>query len=504
MGVFGWFLCAWRELVSFLTRSCFLYPQLQAGMDKEYPLLVRIVSEYTAGFDPDILNARVPTAIAMDSLGTRVSGVSAASPPQKVRSEKVYTKTIVSSVDQQQNEKTKNNRLHKVTEERHSSGKDRCLPETTPTPSGPPSAKKDAEVRTDDGPLDRKMVSVLPSFKPGKCFFCSKNDAEHFVPACRMWGKWTHWRMNQQRNLSNSPTASSGVVAKATVAVSMCTSYCDLQNEKSQLESHVRHNEDENATLAKELVACKERERKLSLENVDLNTKLRAMEERHAANLQRCEVRLKEKMEAVQKETNWRAHQHKRQAKTSEAAQVATLRKQLAASEFLVKEAHARVQSANEEAAVLRTKLTTCEEGVVEWKSKAEEYKEQLLSIEIQPQQHPLGKPSRHLSGCSPTSAAIGESLVNDAPVATLQTLQPVGRLPYAQSLEIEGLRESSRHSHDNVDYAKRWRLLQDYDIGKSADSFIVEGVSNRQCLQDEHATTTRSCNTESSSPSKS
>ncbi|POM77879.1 Hypothetical protein PHPALM_4670, partial [Phytophthora palmivora] len=39
MGVFGWFVCAWRELVSFLTRSCFLYPQLQAGMEREYPLL---------------------------------------------------------------------------------------------------------------------------------------------------------------------------------------------------------------------------------------------------------------------------------------------------------------------------------------------------------------------------------------------------------------------------------------------------------------------------------
>ncbi|KAF1780404.1 hypothetical protein GQ600_15599 [Phytophthora cactorum] len=334
MGVFGWFLCAWREL-------------LQAGMEREYPLLVRIVSEYTAGFDPEILSARTSEATAAKDSTT--------------------------------------------------------------------SKQEGAVLPTDS--FDR-MVSVLPSFKPGKCFFCSKNEAEHFVPACGMWGKWTHWRMNQQHNMNNASIASA-----SAVAVSMCTSYYDLQNDRSTLEARVQAEEQKSSALAKKLAACQEREQKLSLES------------------------------AVQKEANRSAHGRKLQAKKAEVAHSAALQKRLEVSERRVQETSALAQSAEEEATKLRSSLDQSGKDVIEWKTRAEELKKQFCPSALD---------------FSFASTASGGSSLEVSPVAALQTLQPSGRLPYAQSLEIEGLRESSRHSKDDVDYSKRWRLLQTSDLSKS------------------------------------
>ncbi|EEY64311.1 uncharacterized protein PITG_02864 [Phytophthora infestans T30-4] len=422
MGVFGWFLCAWRELVSFLTRSCFLYPQLQAGMEREYPLLVRIVSEYTAGFDPEILSARVRTETAIKSIAQ----------PSPSGNEKLNSRS--------------------------------------PNTKG----KDNAVVSIDSS--DRKMVSVLPSFKPGKCFFCSKNEAEHFVPACGMWGKWTHWRMSQQKNLNNASIASAtgAAVTKSSVAASMCTSYYDLQNDKSQLEARVEAEEQKNAALAKKLAACEEREQKMSLENVRLKAELHAMEEKHAAELRRCEAHLQEKMGAVQEEANRVAHERKVQTKRAEVAHSAALQKRLEASERLIEESSALAQDAEEETTKLRKCLQQSEKDVVEWKTKAEELTQRVSSLELRLQQQSSSQ-SRASPSFGPSvldfsfaSTTSGGSSLDVSPVAALQTLQPSGRLPYAQSLEIEGLRESSRHPRDDVDYSKRWRLLQTSDLRRS------------------------------------
>ncbi|EGZ29676.1 hypothetical protein PHYSODRAFT_467153 [Phytophthora sojae] len=421
MGVFSWFVCAWRELVSFLTRSCFLYPQLQAGMEREYPLLVRIVSEYTAGFDPEILSARVPTATAIESMGSHKPD------PVSVK----------------------------------------------PTATEDTLPKRESSLVSTDDPSDRKMVSVLPSFKPGKCFFCSKNDAEHFVPACGMWGKWTHWRMNQQHNMNTTSiaAASSGAaLSKGAVTVSMCTSYYDLQNDKSKLEARVQGEEKKNADLTKRLTACEDREQKLSLETVRLKAELHAMEEKHAAELRRCEVHLQEKIEAVQKEANRVAHERKLETKKAEVAQSAALQRRC---ERMTEEIALRAQNAEEEAATLRESLKQSQEEVGDWKSKFGELKSQMSSLELRYQQqiqsHGRSSPRFGPSALefSFSSTASGGSSVDVSPVASLQTLQPAGRLPYAQSLEIEGLRESSRHSQDEVDYSKRWRLLQASDLSK-------------------------------------
>ncbi|KAL3674849.1 hypothetical protein V7S43_000775 [Phytophthora oleae] len=461
MGVFSWFVCAWRELVSFLTRSCFLYPQLQAGMEREYPLLVRIVSEYTAGFDPEILSARVPTSTAIESMETRASET----PVKKERPVELSTKGPV--IDKQIKKEAKTAQVA------HRENKPKPCTHSKPKTSVPvpikvsnPSCEHKGAVSTNVS--ERKMVSVLPSFKPGKCFFCSKNDAEHFVPACGMWGKWTHWRMDQQNNLNNTSiaSASSGAVAKSAVAVSMCTSYYDLQNDKSQLEARIQDEEKKNATLTKKLRSCQECEQNLSLENVRLKADLHAMEEKHAAELRRYEAHLQEKTEAVQKEANRVAHERKLETKKLEIARSAALQKRRETSDRLLQEQSVQAQSAVEEAVSLRSSLQQREKDANEWKAKVEELKSQLASTEARLQQSlSQGRSSPRLGpgvlDFSFSSTASGGSSVDVSPVGALQTLQPSGRLPYAQSLEIEGLRESSRHSADDVDYSKRWRLLQ-------------------------------------------
>ncbi|KAG6617130.1 uncharacterized protein IUM83_04858 [Phytophthora cinnamomi] len=334
--------------------------------------------------------------------------------------------------------------------------------------------KDESRLVSKDDPSDRKMVSVLPSFKPGKCFFCSKNDAEHFVPACGMWGKWTHWRMNQQHNMNNASiaAASSGAaLSKGAVAVSMCTSYYDLQNDKSQLEARIQDEEKKNADLAKKFATCEEREQKLSLEAVRLKAELHAMQEKHAAELRRCEVHLQEKIDVVQKEANRVAHDRKLETKKTEHAQSAVLHKRLEASERMGEKASIRAQNAEEETITLRASLQQSQEEIREWKARAEELKSQVSSLELRHQQQiqSHGRTSPRLGPSaldfSFSSTASGGSSVDASPVASLQTLQPAGRLPYAQSLEIEGLRESSRHSQNEVDYSKRWRLLQASDL---------------------------------------
>ncbi|KAG3005105.1 hypothetical protein PC121_g18466 [Phytophthora cactorum] len=448
---------------------------LQAGMEREYPLLVRIVSEYTAGFDPEILSARVPTETAIELMGTTQSSETTAASPKTERSTTKPPPTRP-ALDRPQREKTKKTQLQTDSKKFKMSTPTQCkTSEATAAKDSTTSKQEGAVLPTDS--FDR-MVSVLPSFKPGKCFFCSKNEAEHFVPACGMWGKWTHWRMNQQHNMNNASiaSASSGAAgAKSAVAVSMCTSYYDLQNDRSTLEARVQAEEQKSSALAKKLAACQEREQKLSLESVRLQAELHAMEEKHATELRRCEAHLQEKMEAVQKEANRSAHGRKLQAKKAEVAHSAALQKRLEVSERRVQETSALAQSAEEEATKLRSSLDQSGKDVIEWKTRAEELKKQVSSLELRLQQQQSASQTRASPQFGPSaldfsfaSTASGGSSLEVSPVAALQTLQPSGRLPYAQSLEIEGLRESSRHSKDDVDYSKRWRLLQTSDLSKS------------------------------------
>ncbi|GMF17449.1 unnamed protein product [Phytophthora lilii] len=472
MGVFSWFVCAWRELVSFLTRSCFLYPQLQAGMEREYPLLVRIVSEYTAGFDPEILSARVPIETAIEAMA---AGETVPPSPDAEKSiKKQSTKACAAS--KQLQGKTASVTCKTENETLKASAKSNTSMTVT-TKDAYISTVYDEEnhavVGTGESP-DRKMVSVLPSFKPGKCFFCSKNDAEHFVPACGMWGKWTHWRMNQQHNMNGTSIAAraGSTKSKSAVAVSMCTSYYDLQNDKSQLEARVRDEEERNSILTKKLAGSEEREEKLSLQVVRLKAELHAMEEKHAVELRQSEAHLHEKIEAVQKEANRIAHERKLQTKKLEVAHSTALLKRLENSERLLQKMTSRAQNAEEEVVSLRSILEKSEKEATELKSKVQELKTYVTNMELRHQQNQAQNRPSPLFGPSAldfsfSSTASGSSSVDVSPVAALQTLQPAGRLPYAQSLEIEGLRESSRHSHDDVDYSKRWRLLQSSDLSK-------------------------------------
>ncbi|KAL4154728.1 hypothetical protein PRNP1_006844 [Phytophthora ramorum] len=481
MGVFGWFVCAWRELVSFLTRSCFLYPQLQTGMEREYPLLVRIVSEYTAGFDPEILSARVRTETAIESMVAQDASASA-SPQQEEVTDNPSSKP--SPAAKQPKGKPKNASPNKSIEKAEASASvPRKVSDAIPSDVTDANVKasivttKECEVSDAIAISDRRMVSVLPSFKPGKCFFCSKNDAEHFVPACGMWGKWTHWRMNQQHNLNNASIVSSSPGAsKGSVAVSMCTSYYDLQNDKSQLEEQLQAVKSDNLGLAKTLAASEEREQKLVLETIRLQADIHVLEEKQAAELRRQETQLQTKMEAVQKEANRAAHDRKHETKKSEVAHSSALQRRVDTSERLANDANARAQRAEEDSTALRESLLQMEKEMDEWKGKVKELRSQLASIELRQQ------PSHSQSRMSPlfepsslefsfSSTASGGSSLDSSPVGVLQTLQPSGRLPYAQSLEIEGLRESSRHSENDVDYSKRWRFLQTTNPSKPNDS---------------------------------
>ncbi|RLN98382.1 hypothetical protein BBJ28_00020674 [Nothophytophthora sp. Chile5] len=490
MGVFGWFVCAWRELVSFLTRSCFLYPQLQAGMETEYPLLVRIVSEYTAGFDPEILSARVPTATAIEAMGTQATTASGSrlmgSPRRRRSVEETVTKT--SPVETQQKGVSKNvsHKKNGVGETASSSAAPRVVSPTASVGVDTANAKtiasvpKESEATCSSDHSDRKMVSVLPSFKPGKCFFCSKNDAEHFVPACGMWGKWTHWRMNQQHGLnsvstssiaSSSSAGSGPSSSKGAVVVSMCTSYYDLQNDKSQLESRLQEEKDTTAGLTKQLGSSQNQEQRLAMENVQLKAEIHALEEKHTTELRRREEQLQAKMELVQKEANRATHQRKLEVKKSETAHAVSLQKRLETSERLTQKSQARAKNAEAEAAALRASLKQSEKEVDDWKSQVAALRSRRLSSgdhrhqqpEQQDRSSPLSAPS--VLDFSFISTASGSSSVDSSPLSGLQTLQPTGRLPYAQSLEIEGLRESSRHSQEDVAFSERWRFLRAADL---------------------------------------
>lgn len=407
MGVFSWFVCAWRELVSFLTRSCFLYPQLQAGLESEYPLLVKIVSEYTAGFDPAILSSRMPASRAIGPL-MRVSDAlplpgghshgsgafpSATSPRR--RHPVVRAKLVTTEFD-----------------------------DDTEIELSRPEELVDTAVggNDSDSTSGGRMVSVLPSFTPGKCFFCSKNDAEHFVPACGMWGKWTHWRLTSQhaQPLRGNPRI-----------VSMCTSYYDIQNVKSELEVRVAQLEAQNKRLVHRVAQLRAAESDAATANVQLQSEVRALDDKLALELQRRDTHWHQRTNALLEDANRLAHERKLELKRAHAAHDAL---RLEADDARQQASDAQATSEHQTREVARLQLELA-------KVRAQ------LDAQITDSAAEASK--------APVAAAVVTSPVGQQ---SLQALQPSKRLPYAQFLEIEGLRESSRKRDGATDYSASWR----------------------------------------------
>lgn len=456
MGVFSWFVCAWRELVSFLTRSCFLYPQLQAGLETEYPLLVKIVSEYTAGFDPEILSSRLPATQAIGSVAeVRAALRASADSSDQCASHGLQISTTSPRRRHQPVVKAK---LLVNSDALHASRQARA---TTMAPTlteyaddvelelmRPEALVQSHLVLDKDAPGAGKMVSVLPSFKAGKCFFCSKNDAEHFVPACGMWGKWTHWRMHQQHGSSDA--SASGAAASSRVAkpiVSMCTSYYDIQSQKRELELELARLDERHALVQKQLEHVRESERETVSANVQLHAELRALEDRSALERQRHDAQWQQKTKALLEDANRVAHERKLELKRADAARVA-LAKELEQAKRQAEEADARARE-------------------LEQSHEQQMQRVEALEHELAACRASVG----HASGCAEVMAAPAASTAPSArldaqaaeptPVASanLQTLQPSKRLPYAQFIEIEGLRESSRKRDGSTDYSQHWRF---------------------------------------------
>lgn len=454
MGVFSWFVCAWKELVSFLTRSCFLYPQLQAGLESEYPLLVKIVSEYTAGFDPEILSSRMPASKALvgSVSTTEVRALRSGADEDRHHHHHHHQGLLQSTTSPRRRPlRTVKAKLlvnSDVPHHRHENGMVMEYADDAELELSRPE-----ELVSEHVDAAGKMVSVLPSFKAGKCFFCSKNDAEHFVPACGMWGKWTHWRMNQQQQhgssghqRSGSSSSSGSLLAKPVV--SMCTSYYDIQNQKSELELRVTRLEEINAGLSKQIAQVRAAEREIAGVNVHLKSEMRALEDKFALDLQRHEAQWQQKMKVVLEESNRIAHERKLELKRHESSRAAQ-QKQIEAAKRSAEKAEASAQHESEQRAKMEAQIASFKAEVESLKSALE------TAVAATAAAAGATVTSQQLSS---SVASTASSSMASSPVANLQTLQPSRRLPYAQFLEIEGLRESSRKRDGKTDYSEPWR----------------------------------------------
>ncbi|ETV79187.1 hypothetical protein, variant 1 [Aphanomyces astaci] len=244
-GVFSTFLQAWHQLVAFLQRTCFLYPQLQDGLTQDFPLLDKIMSEYQAGFDPHVLAAA-----------------------------------------------------------RQSSHKQLLI-------HHPKGATTDAVVALppdhDDHDEDdhHPMVSVLPSFKAGKCFFCNKNTIVHYVPTCGLWGKWMHWRMDANHVVAaqrGSSSSDKGGGLKPTV--SMCTSYCDLQSKNRHLQEQMRTLTGSVTSLKNQIKLVKEHESHSLAATVQLQRAMHEIADKHKHEVECVAKAHAAKVQTVLKESN--------------------------------------------------------------------------------------------------------------------------------------------------------------------------------------------------------
>ncbi|GAB9462765.1 hypothetical protein Gpo141_00000248 [Globisporangium polare] len=453
MGVFSWFVCAWKELVSFLTRSCFLYPQLQAGLESEYPLLVKIVSEYTAGFDPEILSSRMPASKALvgSVSTTEVRALRSGADDEGRHRHHNHHQGLLQSTTSPRRRPMRTVKAKLLVNgdaphHRHENGMVMEYADDAELELSRPEELVRSELVSEHVDAAGKMVSVLPSFKAGKCFFCSKNDAEHFVPACGMWGKWTHWRMNQQQHGSSGHQRSGSGSLLAKPVVSMCTSYYDIQNQKSELELRVTRLEETNAGLSRQIAQVRTTERETAGVAVHLKSEMRALEDKFALDLQRHEAQWQQKMKTVLEESNRIAHERKLELKRHEASRAAQ-QKQIEAAKRSAEKAEASAQCESEQRANMEAQIASFKAEIESLKSALETAATAAAGTTATSQQ--LG---------SSFASATNSSMASASPVANLQTLQPSKRLPYAQFLEIEGLRESSRKRDGKTDYSESWR----------------------------------------------
>ncbi|OQS06086.1 hypothetical protein THRCLA_01849 [Thraustotheca clavata] len=244
LGVVSRFVLAWQQLVRFLQRTCFLYPQLQDGLTNEFPILEKIVSEYNAGFEPRILAARN----------------AAMSPTNK--------------------------------------------------PSSPKTPQKVTTLIVPESTSPQSILSVLPSFKPDKCFFCSKNDVMHYVPACAMWGKWAHWRMDSNQIVDQ---ARKGNIQEISLkpTVTMCTSYYDLQAKNSDAMDEIKSSKASLSRAEKEIAAVKRQNIIFHDKNSKLQRSIVDLQEKHKIQLGNIVKDSADKVSLLQKEFNHQLHQAK-------------------------------------------------------------------------------------------------------------------------------------------------------------------------------------------------
>lgn len=483
MGVFGWFMLAWNELVAFLTRTCFLYPQLQAGMETDFPLLVKIVSEYTANFDPQILSARrasppmalqlsrenVPVEEQRGAEGGKKAEKTIAAPTSSRRHRKSVCLSEVNTTERSNDASvTSTNTLpyskgigaenEQAMKKTGSTADDiKCVGESTKEMTGAQLAQSEA-----------RIVSVLPSFTPGKCFFCSKNEAEHYVPACGMWGKWTHWRMNQQHpglsssDLSILPSSTTSVPASKR-AVAMCTSYYDLQHSNAKLETRVTELEKDNVALASQLKArTMEFERDLAHVQQEFQTQ----QEKHSQEKMRMETLHRDKLDSLMQELNRTTREQKASMKKLEAAaaQKVTEAENQARSE--IAELQTQLDKALQHIQELKKTATTMQPDTKPGIDQTRGSDHVCLPAKRSPNL-PLDLDASFTSEDEYDGSSNGSPEARQSPVGLqsgLVALQPSGRLPYAKFLEIEGLRESATAAQRDIDYAARWRNWKDHE----------------------------------------
>ncbi|KAH9116279.1 hypothetical protein LEN26_009520 [Aphanomyces euteiches] len=338
-GVFTRFIQAWRELVAFLQRTCFLYPQLQDGLTQDFPMLDKIISEYHAGFDPHVLASRNLT-----------------------------TKQI-----------------------------------TEPSSSSMVMTVSKPEMTQED----LNMVSVLPSFKQGKCFFCNKNAIVHYVPTCGLWGKWTHWRMDSNHLVEKAQRGHEKVGLKPSV--SMCTSYCDLQSNNRALQEHIRGLDSTIASLKQQVKVAKEHENETLAATVQLQRAMREMAEK-----QKQEKLALEKEHAKILQSTFNESNVNLKAVTAQCDYLRTRLQQVEIT--LEKETRRRVAS---------------ESAQAQMQQRIEDQNARMAALEVELQ-------ALRRAQEEATAAVVPTQIPS-----TFTVEQSRRRMPYARAIEIEGLRES-------------------------------------------------------------
>ncbi|KAF0691535.1 Aste57867_17266 [Aphanomyces stellatus] len=354
LGVFSRFIQAWQQLVAFLQRTCFLYPQLQDGLTQDFPLLDKIISEYHAGFDPHVLAART-THHLKQKHSTSIAALPA--PPSPT-----------------------------------------TLGDTT-------DPRTNLESTTDESTI----MSVLPSFKQGKCFFCNKNAIVHYVPTCGHWGKWTHWRMDSNHAVEQAQRGNDHVGLKPSV--SMCTSYCDLQAKNRALQEQAPV-DSAVVSLKQQVQTAKDREDKSLAATVQLQRALRELAETHKRELAALELAHTVKIQTMVKD-----------AQTALAA---------ATRQGDQQRSHLHdVRAALDKETRLRL---TSEVTQAQLQQQVESQNARMASLEEEIQV--LQRLVARRAETTPPPAVVAAS-------PTLTVEQSRRRMPYARALEIEGLRES-------------------------------------------------------------